>query len=80
MNSVNIRQLKKNPSDALRMARKQPAVVMNRDQPEAALFHRDDEGLLGELAAFGEKISESEIESLVAEACAVISDARHCDR
>src|SRR3990172_2236668 len=46
--AVNVRQLKNNPSDALRMARKQPVVVMNRDQPEAVLFHLDDEGLLGE--------------------------------
>jgi predicted HTH domain antitoxin len=30
------------------MARKQPVVVMVRDQPEAVLFHLDDEGLLGE--------------------------------
>jgi predicted HTH domain antitoxin len=48
MKSVNVRQLKNNPSDALRMARKAPVVVMNRDQPEALLFHLDDEGLLGE--------------------------------
>ena len=48
MKSVNIRQLKNNPSDALRLARKAPVVVMNRDQPEALLFHLDDEGLLGE--------------------------------
>jgi predicted HTH domain antitoxin len=48
MKTVNVRQLKNNPSDALRMARKQPVVVMNRDQPEAVLFHLDDEGLLGE--------------------------------
>lgn len=46
--TVNVRQLKNNPSEALRMARKQPVVVMNRDQPEAVLFHLDDEGLLGE--------------------------------
>jgi len=46
--TVNVRQLKNNPSDALRMARKAPVVVMNRDQPEAVLFHLDDEGLLGE--------------------------------
>jgi hypothetical protein len=46
--SVNVRQLKNNPSDALRMARKAPVVVMNRDQPEALLFHLSDEGLLGE--------------------------------
>lgn len=48
MKTVNIRQLKSNPSEALRMARKQPVVVMNRDHPEAVLFHLDDEGLLGE--------------------------------
>lgn len=48
MKTVNIRQLKNNPSDALRMARKAPVVVMNRDQPEALLFHLDDDGLLGE--------------------------------
>jgi len=48
MKTVNVRQLKNNPSDALRMARKAPVVVMNRDQPEAMLFHLDDEGLLGE--------------------------------
>lgn len=48
MKVVNVRQLKNNPSEALRMARKHPVVVMNRDQPEAVLFHLDDEGLLGE--------------------------------
>ena len=48
MKSVNVRQLKNNPSEALRMARKAPVVVMNRDHPEAVLFHLDDEGLLGE--------------------------------
>ena len=48
MKSVNIRQLKNNPSVALRMARKAPVVVMNRDRPDALLFHLDDEGLLGE--------------------------------
>jgi predicted HTH domain antitoxin len=48
MKTVNVRQLKNNPSDALRMAREAPVVVMNRDQPEALLFHLDDEGLLGE--------------------------------
>lgn len=48
MKSVNVCQLKSNPSDVLRMARKAPVVVMNRDRPEALLFHLDDEGLLGE--------------------------------
>ena len=48
MKAVNVRQLKNNPSEALRSARKQPVVVMNRDQPEAVLFHLDDDRLLGE--------------------------------
>jgi hypothetical protein len=48
MKSVNVRQLKNNPSDALRMARKAPLVIMNRDHPEALLFHLDDGGPLGE--------------------------------
>ena len=48
MKCVNVRQLKNNPSDALRMARKAPVVVMNRDQPEAVLVHLSDDSLLGE--------------------------------
>lgn len=48
MKFVNVRQLKNNPSEALRMARRAPVVVMNRDHPKALLFHLDDEGLLGE--------------------------------
>ena len=48
MKTVNVRQLKNNPSDALRMARKAPVVVMNRDQPEAVIVHLSEEGLLGE--------------------------------
>ena len=48
MKAVNVRQLKNNPSEALRQARKQPVVVMHRDRPEALLVHLDDEGLLGE--------------------------------
>lgn len=48
MKAVNIRQLKNNPSEALRLARKEPVVVMNRDEPEALLVHLDDETLLSE--------------------------------
>ena len=48
MKTVNVRQLKNNPSDALRMARKSPVVVMNRDRPEAVLVHLDSDGLLAE--------------------------------
>ena len=48
MKSVNVRQLKNNPSDALRMARTAPVVVMNRDHPEAVIMHLSEDGLLGE--------------------------------
>ena len=48
MKVVNVRELKNNPSEALREARKNPVLVMNRDQPEALLMHLDDEGLLSE--------------------------------
>jgi prevent-host-death family protein len=48
MKAVNIRQLKNNPSEALREARKTPVVVVNRDRPEALLVHLDDESLLSE--------------------------------
>jgi predicted HTH domain antitoxin len=51
MKTVNVRQLKNNPSDALRMARKAPVVVMNRHKPEAVLFHLDKDGLLAEPGA-----------------------------
>ncbi len=48
MKAVNIRQLKNNPSEALREARVRPVVILNRDQPEALLVHLDDDALLGE--------------------------------
>jgi predicted HTH domain antitoxin len=48
MKAVNVRQLKNNPTAALRMARAAPVVVLNRDRPEAVLFHLDEEGLLAE--------------------------------
>jgi predicted HTH domain antitoxin len=48
MKTVNVRQLKNNPTQALRMAREAPVLVLNRDQPEAVLFHLDEEGLLAE--------------------------------
>jgi predicted HTH domain antitoxin len=48
MKAVNVRQLKNNPSEALREARKHPVVVLRRDQPEALLVHLDDEELLTE--------------------------------
>lgn len=48
MKTVNVRQLENDPSDALRMARKAPVVVVNRDRLEAMLRHLDKDGLLGE--------------------------------
>lgn len=48
MKAVNIRELKNNPSEALREARRNPVIVLNRDQPEALLIHLDDDALLGE--------------------------------
>ena len=48
MKAVNVRQLKANPSEALRLAREGPVVVMNRDEPEALLVHLDDDALLSE--------------------------------
>ena len=46
--AVNVRQLKNNPSEALREARKRPVIVLDRHQPEALLVHRDDNSLLAE--------------------------------
>jgi predicted HTH domain antitoxin len=43
---VNIRGLKKNPSEVLRKARHDLVVVMNRDKPDAVLMHLEDDGLL----------------------------------
>ncbi len=48
MKSVSVRDLKNNPSSALKMARKDPVVVTSRHRPEAILVHLDDESLLGE--------------------------------
>jgi antitoxin (DNA-binding transcriptional repressor) of toxin-antitoxin stability system len=48
MKAFNVRGLKNNPSEALREARKEPVVVVNRDQPEALLVHLDDDSLLAE--------------------------------
>lgn len=47
MKSVNVRELKNNPSEALRLAREGMVVVLNRDTPEAVLMHLEEDGLLG---------------------------------
>jgi hypothetical protein len=46
--AYSVRQLKSNPSEALREARKHPVVVLNRDEPEALIVHLDDEALLSD--------------------------------
>jgi predicted HTH domain antitoxin len=48
MKSVNVRELKNNLFEALRMARDDMVVVMDRDEPQALLIHLDDDGLLAE--------------------------------
>lgn len=47
MKSVNVRELKNNPSEALRQAREGLVVVMNRDKADALLVHLDDDQFLG---------------------------------
>ena len=46
MKSVSIRQLKDNPSEALRLARHDVVLVLNRDRPEAVLVHCGGASLL----------------------------------
>jgi antitoxin (DNA-binding transcriptional repressor) of toxin-antitoxin stability system len=61
--AVSIRDLKNNPSAALREARDHPVMVTNRHHPEALLVHLDDDTLLAEpgirqalaIALFGER-------------------------
>jgi predicted HTH domain antitoxin len=46
MQTVNVRQLKNNPSEALRKAQKEMVVVMNGDHPSAVLVHLEENGFL----------------------------------
>jgi predicted HTH domain antitoxin len=48
MHAVRIHELKNNPSEALRQAKKAPVIVMKGDQPEAVIFHLDSNVLLGQ--------------------------------
>ena len=45
MKSVNVRQLKNNPSEALRSACEGPVLVMKGDRPDALILHLDPEEL-----------------------------------
>ena len=46
MESVNVSGLKNNPSEALRLARKDVVVVMNRDKPDALMVGIESTGAL----------------------------------
>lgn len=46
MHTVNVRQLKNNPSEALRKAEEDVVVVMNGEHPSAVLVHLDKGGTL----------------------------------
>lgn len=48
MKAVSVRELKNNPSAALRAAREQPVMVLNRNEPEAMLIHLRDDSILSE--------------------------------
>lgn len=48
MKAVSVRELKNNPSAALRAAREDPVMVLNRHEPEAVLVHLSDDSLLTE--------------------------------
>lgn len=48
MKAVIVRELKNNPSAALRAAHKDPVVVLKRHEPEAVLVHLSDDSLLSE--------------------------------
>lgn len=45
MKAVNIRELKNNPSEAVRAAKAQPVVVLNRDTPEVVMVLANDPDL-----------------------------------
>ncbi len=45
MEAVNVRQLKNNPSTALRKAHEGPVLVLKGDRPEALILHLDFETL-----------------------------------
>lgn len=48
MHAFKVHELKNNPSEALRKAKTGPVIIMKGDQPEAVLFHLDDDSLLSQ--------------------------------
>ena len=47
MEAVNVSGVKNNPSEALRLARRDVVVVMNRDQPDAWMVGVESSGVWG---------------------------------
>ena len=48
MKTVSVRQLKNNPSAALRAVREHPVIVLNDHRPEAVLVHLEPDGIIDE--------------------------------
>ena len=48
MKAVSVRELKNNPSAALRAAHEDPVIVLKRQRPEAVLVHLDGDSFLDE--------------------------------
>ena len=48
MKAVSVRELKNNPSAALRAAQEHPAIVLNHHRPEAVLVHLEADGIVDE--------------------------------
>jgi predicted HTH domain antitoxin len=46
MHAVKVYELKNNPSEALRQAKKAPVIIMKGDEPTAVMVHLDDDSLL----------------------------------
>ena len=42
MHATNVRELKKNPSRALRLAKEGPVLILNDKEPDAVLMHLDE--------------------------------------
>ena len=48
MKAVSVRELKNNPSAAIRAAHENPVIVLNRQRPEALLVHLEGDSILDE--------------------------------
>jgi hypothetical protein len=70
MHAVSVSGLKHNPADALRQARSNPVVVLNRDHPDAVLIGLEHGGVLqapGVRAALATaRLAEMDVASFIA--------------